>query len=44
MAYADRVDPANRPPGSRLVSGLAFFHPVVEEATSRPDVPGATDA
>lgn len=32
LQFADRVDPAKRPPGSRLVSGLAFFHPVVEDA------------
>jgi DNA-binding MarR family transcriptional regulator len=42
--YADRVDPARRPPGARLVSGLAFFHPVVESSYAIGDAEVPADA
>jgi len=33
VPFADRVDPTQRPVGSRFVSGLAFFQPVVDDAS-----------
>jgi len=37
MRYANRIDPVLRPSGSRLISGLAFFQPVVEDLGGRPE-------